>query len=79
MATSSFDSIKQRFNREYSTNPTFNKVIDTTMDSAEWIGKNSDTLLLGAACLILGDIAEATESLTLVETVELMQEHPHLF
>ena len=79
MATYSFDSIKQRFNREYSTNPTVNKVVDTTRDTCEYIGKNADTFLLGGIVLLLGDIAEAQETLTLVETIELMEEHPHLF
>ena len=79
MATYSFNTLKQRFNREYTNNATFNKVVDTSLDTADWIGKNADTILLGAACLLLGDIAEAQETLTLVETIELMEEHPHLF
>lgn len=79
MATYSFDSIKQRFNREYTNNPTFNKVVDTTIDTCEYIGKNADTFLLGGIALLLADISEAQETLTLVETIELMEEHPHLF
>lgn len=79
MATYSFDNLKQRFNREYTNNATFNKVVDTTIDTADWIGKNADTFLLGGIALLLADISEAQETLTLVETIELMEEHPHLF
>ncbi len=75
MATYSFDSIKQRFNREYSTNPTFNKVVDTTLDTCEYIGKNSDTFLLGAAALMLGDIAESLDTLESLSTLDIALEH----
>lgn len=79
MATFSFDSVKNRFNREFTNNPTVNKVIDTGMDTAEWVGKNADTILLGAACLMLGDLTEATETLMNIEFIELVQEHPEIF
>jgi len=79
MATFSFDSVKNRFNREFTNNSTVNKVIDTGIDTAEWVGKNADTILLGAACLMLGDLTEATETLMNIEFIELTQEHPEIF
>ena len=77
--TPSLASIKERINAKRNNNPTVNKVVDTTLDTCEYIGKNADTFLLGGIVLLLGDIAEAQETLTLVETIELMEEHPHLF
>ena len=60
-------------------NPTAKKIIDTGMDTAEWVGKNADTILLGCACLMLGDLTEATETLMNIEFIELVEEHPEVF
>lgn len=79
MATYSFDSIRNRFSREFTNNKTVNKIVDTGMDTAEFIGKNADTILLGAACLMLGDLTEATETLMNIEFIELTQDHPEIF
>mgnify|MGYP000571205005 CR=1 FL=1 len=79
MATYSFDSIRNRFSREFTNNKTVNKIVDAGMDTAEFVGKHADTILLGAACLMLGDLTEATETLTNIEFIELTQDHPELF
>ena len=79
MATYSFDNIRNRFSREFTNNKTVNKIVDAGMDTAEFVGKNADTILLGAACLMLGDLTEATETLTNIEFIELTQDHPELF
>ena len=79
MATYSFDNIRNRFSREFTNNKTVNKIVDAGMDTAEFVGKNADTILLGAACLMLGDLTEATETLMNIEFIELTQDHPDIF
>ena len=79
MATYSFDNIRNRFSREFTNNKTINKIVDTGMDTAEFVGKHADTILLGAACLMLGDLTEATETLMNIEFIELTQDHPEIF
>jgi hypothetical protein len=79
MATFSFDSISQRFNKEFTGKPQLDKILnkaqDITMDSAMWIGKNSDILLIGAAALMLGDIAESLDALEDLTTLDIALEH----
>ena len=79
MATFSFDSISQRFNKEFTGKPQLDKILnkaqDITMDSAMWIGKNSDTLLIGAAALMLGDIAESLDALEDLTTLDIALDH----
>lgn len=79
MATFSFDSISQRFNKEFTGKPQLDKILnkaqDLTMDSAMWIGKNSDTLLIGAAALMLGDIAESLDTLEDLTTLDIALDH----
>ena len=79
MATFSFDSISQRFNKEFTGKPQLDKILnkaqDITMDSAMWIGKNSDTLLIGAAALMLGDIAESLDTLEDLTTLDIALDH----
>ena len=79
MATFSFDSISQRFNKEFTGKPQLDKILnkaqDITMDSATWVGKNSDTILLGAAALMLGDIAESLDTLESLSTLDIALEH----
>ena len=79
MATFSFDSISQRFNKEFTGKPQLDKILnkaqDITMDSAMWVGKNSDILLIGAAALMLGDIAESLDTLESLSTLDIALEH----
>ena len=58
MATYSFDSVKDRFTREFTNNSTVNKVIDTALDTAEYVGKNADTIVLCGAMMLLGDLTD---------------------
>lgn len=77
MATFSFDSISQRFNKEFTGKPQLDKILnkaqDLTMDSAMWLGKNSDTILLGVCALTLCDIAEAYDILDTITLDELTE------
>jgi hypothetical protein len=79
MATFSFDSISQRFNKEFTGKPQLDKILnkaqDITMDSAMWVGKNSDILLIGAAALMLGDIAESLDALEDLTTLDIALDH----
>jgi hypothetical protein len=40
-----------------------------------WIGKNSDTLLIGAAAFMLGDIAESLDTLEDLTTLDIALDH----
>lgn len=58
MATYSFDLVKDRFTREFTSNSTVNKVIDAALDAAEYLDKNADTIVLCGAMMLLGDITD---------------------
>jgi hypothetical protein len=79
MATYSFDNLRKTFSKEFTGNGHVDKLLNAGLDAAEFVGRNADTFLLGACCLLLGDVVEATEQLEMIETVELLNDHPELF
>ena len=79
MATFSFDSISQRFNKEFTGKPQLDKILnkaqDIAVDTTLFIGQHGDTILLGAAAFMLGDIAESLDTLESLSTLDIALEH----